>query len=130
MMQNEERCLYTVLHSREENHERLLREFVIPVVREIREHPELHSFFFVRYNEPDWQLRFRVLGTRDWVEGPVRRLVECATEPALASGVASGVDFGAYQREWQRYGGQEGMRLAEQIFLHDSAACLDLIEAE
>ena len=64
---NDEACLYTVLRSPKENHERLLREFVTPVVRDIRKHPDLHSLFFVRYNEPDWQLRFRVLGRPEWV---------------------------------------------------------------
>lgn len=125
-----EACLYTVLRSPQTNHDGVLREFVTPIVRTIQSHPSLHSLFFVRYNEPVWQVRFRVLGRPAWIESSVRPLIERAVEPILASGLVSGVEFGEYAREWDRYGGPTGMRLAEQIFRHDSIACLDLLEAE
>src|SRR5262245_58338021 len=70
----DEGCLYTVLRSPQTNHDRVLREFVTPIVRTIQSHPSLHSLFFVRYNEPVWQVRFRVLGRPSWVEGSVRPL--------------------------------------------------------
>src|SRR5438093_3462930 len=126
----DEACLYTVVHSPKESHERLLRELVAPVVREIRDQKDLDSLFFVRYDDPDWQIRFRVLGRPSWVEGPVRDRVERAARPFVAEGVIQGVEFGEYAREWDRYGGPLGMRLAERIFFHDSLACLDLLEAE
>jgi thiopeptide-type bacteriocin biosynthesis protein len=118
------------MHAPPENHERLLREFVIPVVREIRSSPELDSIFFARYSVPDWQLRFRVLGRTDWVANPVRRRVEEALLPVRAAGLVQDVEFASYAREWERYGGERGMYLAERIFLHDSLACLALIDAE
>ena len=66
-----------------------------------------------------WQLRVRVLGSPPWVRNEVRPRLEHAL-----------VTFGEYVRETDCYGGPEGMRLAEQILLHDSLACLDLLEAE
>ena len=126
----DEHCLYTLMHAPRENHERLLCELVIPVVREIREAPELDCIFFARYSVPDWQLRFRVLGRTSWVTGPVKRRIDEALEPIRTSGLVDNVEFATYQREWERYGGERGMPLAEKIFLHDSLACLDLIEAE
>jgi len=129
-MADDESCLYTLLHAPRESHEQLLREFVIPVVRDIRNAPELDCMFFARYSEPDWQLRFRVLGRPPWVEGPVKRRIEEALEPVRLSGLVRDVEFATYQREWERYGGVLGMPLAEKIFLHDSLACLELIDAE
>jgi class I lanthipeptide synthase len=126
----DESCLYTVLHSPRESHERLLRELVTPLTREICEMTDLDSLFFVRYDEPDWQLRFRILGRSEWIEGLVRGRVERALRPFVAEGVIRGVEFGEYVREWERYGGPLGMRLAEKIFFHDSLACLDLLETE
>ncbi|HET8947962.1 MAG TPA: thiopeptide-type bacteriocin biosynthesis protein, partial [Candidatus Polarisedimenticolia bacterium] len=41
-----------------------------------------------------------------------------------------GAEFAEYEREYERYGGEEGMALAEQIFLHDSLACLELMDLE
>ncbi len=125
-----EGCLYAVLASPPESHDRLLRELVAPIVREIRGHPDLDSLFFVRYAEPDWQLRFRVLGRPAWIETSVRPRVDSAIRPFVEEGVIGRVEFGSYAREWERYGGHEGMMLAERIFFHDSLACLDILEAE
>jgi thiopeptide-type bacteriocin biosynthesis protein len=129
-MSEDESCLYTLMHAPRENHETLLREFVIPVVREIRDAEELDCIFFARYSVPDWQLRFRVLGRPSWVESRVKPRIDDALAPVRASGLVQDVEFASYQREWERYGGTLGMRLAEQIFFQDSLACLALIDAE
>lgn len=129
-MSADESCLYTLMHAPRESHEALLREFVTPVVREIRGEPELDCLFFARYSEPDWQLRFRVLGRPSWVADRVKPRIEQGLAPVRASGLVEEVEFATYLREWDRYGGERGMRLAEQIFLHDSIAALALIEAE
>ena len=129
-MRTDASCLYTLLHAPRETHEQLLREFVIPVVREVRAAPELDSLFFARYSVPDWQLRFRVLGRPEWVEGAVKRHIDDALASLRRSGLVEEVEFARYQREWERYGGEDGMLLAERIFLHDSLAALAWIDAE
>jgi thiopeptide-type bacteriocin biosynthesis protein len=126
----DESCLYTLMHAPQEHHERLLREFVIPVAREFRNASELDCIFFARYSDPDWQLRFRVLGRPSWVAGPAKQRIDDALLRVRAAGLVHEVEFATYQREWDRYGGERGMHLAEKIFLHDSLACLDLIDAE
>ncbi|HEV8375120.1 MAG TPA: thiopeptide-type bacteriocin biosynthesis protein [Candidatus Polarisedimenticolia bacterium] len=125
-----QRCLYTLLYSPRESHEEILRELVGPVTREARMHADLDSLFYARFNVPRWQVRFRVLGRPDWVEGQVRELVEDRLSVLQERGLIEGYEFAEYQREYDRYGGEEGMALAEQIFLHDTLACLDLIEAD
>jgi thiopeptide-type bacteriocin biosynthesis protein len=126
----DESCLYTLMHAPRENHETLLREFVTPVVREIRGRSELDCIFFARYSVPDWQLRFRVLGRGPWIAEVVKPRIEEALRPVRAAGLVNDVEFATYQREWDRYGGELGMRLAEQIFFQDSLCCLELIDAE
>lgn len=125
-----ERCLYTLMYAPQERHDDVLRALVIPVVRDLRDAPELASLFFARYNQPEWQLRFRVLGRPEWVDGPVRKGVDDRLPDLRERGLVSGWEFAVYQREYERYGGEEGMRLAEKLFLHDTLACLDLLEAE
>ncbi len=125
-----ERCLYTLLHAPRERHEDLLLELVAPIVHEAVASPELDSLFFVRYSDPDWQLRFRILGRPAWVDGPVRSLIERSLPPLRERGLVERWEFASYQREYDRYGGEEGMRLSEQVFLHDSLAVLELIDAE
>ena len=122
-------CLYTVLHAPRDRHDALLLDFVLPVVREIDE-PPLESLFFARYNKPEWQLRFRVLGEPRWIDERVRPLIEERLPALRKAGAIAGYAFATYEREWERYGGVEGMRLAEQLFLHDSRACLEVLDAE
>lgn len=127
---NDQLCLFTVLYAPREQHERILADFATPVARELRGAPELHSLFFARYNVPSWQVRFRVLGNPDWIAGPVRERVERELAPLRAAGAVEKIEFAEYDRELERYGGEEGMALAEKLFLHDSLAALDLMEAE
>ncbi|HEX4965025.1 MAG TPA: thiopeptide-type bacteriocin biosynthesis protein [Thermoanaerobaculia bacterium] len=123
-------CLFTLLYAPREQHERILADFVTPIARDIRDAPELHSLFFARYNVPSWQVRFRVLGRPEWVSGPVFARVERDLVPLRESGAVEGVEYAQYDREVERYGGDEGMALAEKLFLHDSLAALDLMAAE
>jgi len=125
-----EACLYVVLESPPESHDRLIRELIAPVVQGIRNDENLHSLFFVRYADPTWQLRFRVLGRPDWIDGIVRPRLARAILPFSESDLIGGIEYGAYAREWDRYGGPRGMELAERLFLHDSLACLAVLEAE
>jgi len=123
-------CLFTLLTAPREQHERILADFVTPIANDLRDAPELHSLFFARYNVPGWQLRFRILGRPDWVSGPVFERVDQDLAPLRASGAVENVEYAQYDREVERYGGDEGMALAEKLFLHDSLACLDLMAAE
>jgi thiopeptide-type bacteriocin biosynthesis protein len=125
-----ETCLYAVLESSPEHHDKLLLELIAPLVREFRSDDNLDSLFFVRYADPTWQLRFRVLGRPVWIDTVVRPRIERAIVPFSESGLVRGVEYGEYLREWERYGGPRGMLLAERLFLHDSVACLTLLEAE
>ena len=125
-----QRCLYTLLHAPRENHDEILHALVRPVAREIGDHAALDSLFFARYDLPRWQVRFRVLGRPEWVEGEVRRLVEGRLPALRDRGLIEGFEFAEYEREYERYGGEEGMALAEQVFLHDSLACLELMDVE
>jgi thiopeptide-type bacteriocin biosynthesis protein len=127
---DQQRCLFTLLYAPREQHERIVCELMTPIAREVRGAPELDSLFFARYNVPTWQLRFRILGEPAWVAGPVRERVRQAVGPLQAAGAVEAVEFAKYDRELERYGGDEGMALAEKLFLHDSLAILDLIEAD
>jgi thiopeptide-type bacteriocin biosynthesis protein len=130
MASSEQLCLFAMLYAPREQHERIIGELMTPIAHEVRDAPELDSLFFARYNVPSWQLRFRILGRPDWIAGPVHERVRQGAARLQAAGAVEAVEFAAYDREIERYGGEEGMALAEQLFLHDSLAILDLIEAD
>lgn len=126
----DERCLYTILRAPHERLEDLLMQHVAPVVHRIRDAPELESLFFVRYSEPTWQLRLRVLGRPAWIEDRIQPALLALVEELQQAGAIEGFSFAAYDREYERYGGQEGMALAEKLFFVDSLAALDWLAAE
>ncbi len=125
-----ESCLYTLLHASTEHHDQLLRDFVAPLVSQFGAAPELDSYFIARYSEPDWQLRFRILGRPDWISGPVRAEIEKRLPTLAHSGLIRGHEFSEYEREWDRYGGPQGMQLCEQLFMHDTWLCLRWLDLE
>lgn len=125
-----ERCLYTLLHVESEHHDGLLQRFVAPIVEQLEGDASLHSYFFARYNKPDWQLRFRVLGEPDWIEQAVEPLVVGRLSAETPLGQVRSVEYTTYEREWERYGGPVGMPLCEQLFRYDSAAALTLVSAD
>ncbi len=126
---NEPRCLYAMIFVESEHHERIVREFVRPMAHRFQSNENLDSLFFVRFNVPSWQVRFRVLGNPDWIEGLVRPLIRQELQTLEERGEINSFQFGTYQRELPRYGGPVGMQLAEKIFFHDSLAALDFLEA-
>jgi thiopeptide-type bacteriocin biosynthesis protein len=123
-------CLYSSLYVPRERQEGILERLVCPIAVEIQNHPDLDSLFFVRFSEPRWQLRFRVLGRTGWVNGPVRDLVERRVRELEATGDIEGHEFNRYDREYDRYGGELGMGLAEKLFHFDSLACLEIVRLD
>jgi thiopeptide-type bacteriocin biosynthesis protein len=123
-------CLYSLLYVPRERQEDILDGLISPIAREIQDHPDLDSFFFVRFSEPRWQLRFRILGKPAWVDGPLRDLVEQRVLALEETGAIEGHEFGQYDREYERYGGELGMALAEKLFHADSLACLELVRLD
>jgi thiopeptide-type bacteriocin biosynthesis protein len=123
-------CLYTIAYLPRERIEALLLDEFAPLALELESHPGLDSLFFVRYSDPRWQLRFRVLGEPAWVKGPLRERVAARLSGLESAGVIEGHAMGRYDRELERYGGEEGMRLAERLFFLDSMAAIRLLAAE
>jgi thiopeptide-type bacteriocin biosynthesis protein len=127
---SEPACLYALIESPRERHEAILARGVEPLATRWRDDPNLDSLFFVRYSEPVWQVRFRVLGEPGWIDRVARPACEAAFAPLLAEGVAGTLKFAVYDRELERYGGERGMRLAERLFHLDSLAVLDWLALE
>jgi len=124
------RCVYAILRAPHERIEELLMQHVAPLVDEVRDAPELDSLFFVRYSEPTWNLRLRILGHPAWIEATARPALRALAEALVRSGTIEGFDLARYDREFERYGGESGMALAERLFFLDSLAALDWLAAE
>ena len=86
-----------------------------------------HDWFFVRYADPDPHLRLRFRGDPDVLLSRLHpELCRWATE-LLEAGCCSRFGFDTYEREVERYGGDEATAVAEALFAADSRAVAELL---
>lgn len=116
--------LYAKIYCGDATGDRVLREAVADVARQAIADGDADRWFFLRYADPDPHLRVRFHGAPERLCG---RVIP-ALSRALADGPASRLAFDTYARELERYGGDRGIELIEQLFWRDSEAVLEIVE--
>jgi thiopeptide-type bacteriocin biosynthesis protein len=120
--------LYAKLYTGTSTADRVLGECIGPVVKQALASGAADRWFFIRYRDPDWHLRLRFHGEPGKLREQVEPALQAAVEPLLQEGWVWRVSFDTYEREVERYGGPEGVSLAERIFHADSDAVLAIVE--
>lgn len=119
--------LYAKLYAGTAAADRILPEVVAPLVDEIIQSGAADSWFFIRYADPNEHLRLRFHGAPAALREDVQPRVEAALGSLLDEGRAWRLCFDTYEREVERYGGPEGIEIAERIFRVDSDTVLELL---
>jgi thiopeptide-type bacteriocin biosynthesis protein len=86
------------------------------------------AWFFIRYADPDWHLRLRLRGDPARLAAEVLPALHAAAAPLLASGQVWRMQLDTYEREVERYGGDEAIEACERIFQADSDAVLAILD--
>ncbi len=120
--------LYVKLYTGTSTADGLLRDIVGPTVRDALASGAADSWFFIRYGDPEWHLRVRLHGDPAALHGRVLPALHESLAAFLADGRLWKVQLDTYDREVERYGGPEGIELAERLFRADSDAVLEIIE--
>jgi lantibiotic biosynthesis protein len=120
--------LYAKLYTGTATADQILREVIDPLVMEVLSSGAADRWFFIRYGDPDWHVRLRFHGIPEQLHQKTLPAFEAAMAPLLHDGRIWRVQLDTYEREVERYGGPEGIVLAEQIFHADSEATLEIIE--
>jgi thiopeptide-type bacteriocin biosynthesis protein len=120
--------LYAKIYCGESTTDRVLREAIAPVVREVIASGDAEKWFFIRYHDPDPHVRVRFAGDPARLLAKVMPALERAVAPLTAGGAVRKLVLDTYAREVERYGGDRGIELVEDIFWHDSDAVLGIIE--
>jgi thiopeptide-type bacteriocin biosynthesis protein len=118
--------LYVKLYTGTATADGLLREVIAPVLREARGLTD--SWFFIRYGDPEWHLRVRFHGDPRELHARLLPALADAAAPLLEDRRLWRLQLDTYEREVERYGGPEGIDLAERLFQADSEAVIDLLE--
>jgi len=105
----------------------VLTSVVRALARTLIDSRKASRWFFIRYADPHEHLRVRFNGELACLHESLP-LVHEAFNPLVSSGKLWKIEFDTYQREIERYGGIDGMLVAEDIFLADSEAVLDILQ--
>jgi thiopeptide-type bacteriocin biosynthesis protein len=119
--------LYAKLYTGTGTADQLLNHLVGPLVRSSMASGAADAWFFIRYADPDWHLRLRLHGEPGRLHAEVLAGLEAAAAPLLETGQLWRMQLDTYEREVERYGGDRGIELAEQLFAADSEAVLTIL---
>jgi thiopeptide-type bacteriocin biosynthesis protein len=117
--------LYAKLYTGHATADQVLTEAIAPLVRDGHDGP---AWFFLRYSDPHWHIRFRVCGEPAWLYGELLPKLAAQVRAMLDDGRLWRLQLDTYEREVERYGGAAGIELAERLFTADSACVVDLLD--
>jgi thiopeptide-type bacteriocin biosynthesis protein len=120
--------LYAKLYTGTATADVLLRDALAPVARELMDSGAADHWFFIRYGDPEWHLRIRFHGDPARLVTEVFPRLQAAVAPLVDEGRVWRVQLDTYEREVERYGGPEGIVLAERLFHEDTEAVLAMLE--
>ena len=119
--------VYAKIYAPTVHHDDLLAGPIHDLVADRSHSGMVTGWHFLRYADPlpHLRLRFRLSAPAHWSH--VATAVADAVRPALRDGTGHRLTFDTYEREIERYGGPQGMEVAESVFSADSRAALALI---
>jgi class I lanthipeptide synthase len=119
--------LYAKLYTGTATADQVLSHLVGPLVRSSLASGAADAWFFIRYGDPDWHLRLRLHGEPGRLHAEVLPGLQAAAASLLETGQLWRMQLDTYEREVERYGGDRGVELAEQVFAADSEAVLTIM---
>jgi len=121
----------------------LLTESIYPVIKELKRQNKILGFFFIRYNENGPHIRLRVKVTElekeyvsKFIVDNISQYLQSKPSKTNLKLVPSdylpnnSIQLINYIPEYQRYGGEEGIKIAEYLFESSSEAVLQLLETQ
>ena len=102
--------------------DRILLDVLPRSLAELAAGGALRGWFFVRYSEPEWHLRWRIHANSPEQSTFVIAKVRAALDPLVDNGTVWRWQLDTYVPELARYGGPEGIAAAESVFHGDSSA--------
>jgi thiopeptide-type bacteriocin biosynthesis protein len=96
------------------------------VLRKLKKEQLLRQFFFIRYQDPHFHLRFRLHLTNKRGTGAVLAILEDKLKPLVENGIVWNVQLDTYKRELERYG-VDTIDIVESLFCIDSECLIQLI---
>lgn len=119
--------LFVKIYASPSQVDRLLLGRIRPLVASVLASGAADGWFFIRYGDPRWHLRLRFHGAPKKLIGEVLPELYTSLQVPEQRGEFWRMQLDTYEREIERYGGPEGMRISERLFQCDSELVLELL---
>jgi thiopeptide-type bacteriocin biosynthesis protein len=119
--------LFVKLYAAKHHEEELIAGPIRRFARQAVEQRIADDWYFVRYLDPDVHVRLRFRGAPERLTRELAPAAFAWAGALMNDGVCARFVVDTYDREVERYGGEEGMRIAEAIASADSAAVAELL---
>lgn len=115
--------LYYKLYCGKQVADTILINAILPFVERVKDENIISSWFFIRYNDPDFHIRLRlkIIDFKNF--SFIVQKIKLLIEPYLESGFIWDVQIHQYKREVERYG-INTISFVERIFFKDSVTIL------
>jgi thiopeptide-type bacteriocin biosynthesis protein len=121
--------LYAKVYTGPSTSDRILTGPIRELTERLREDGIIDRWFFIRYGDPDWHLRVRFHGPADALAAVALPRLRAAVQAHLEAGVVGRIELATYDREVERYGGWDGIELAEEAFHTDSEMVVEALSS-
>ena len=105
----------------------LIAERLLPMAENAIAAGIADSWFFIRYADPQGHVRLRFHGEAERLSTHLFSQISQWAQEMMDDGICTRLVFDTYDRELERFGGPEGMLLAERIFHADSRFAAELL---
>ena len=109
--------------------DKIISSHIYPTVHYSSASEYVSQWFFIRYSDPQPHLRLRFRGDPARLHSELMPLLSQSLRPFIESGILWKFQVDTYIREIERYGGEKGTCLSEEIFHADSEAVVELINS-
>lgn len=118
--------LYFKIYTGTKTADEILVRDIYPYVKNLYAAQKIDNYFFIRYTDPDFHIRFRVHIPHDADYDIVFREFVRRFQPEIETGSIKKIMCDTYVREIERYG-DETIEYIEELFRIDSTAVLELL---
>ncbi|GAA3518964.1 hypothetical protein GCM10022393_36400 [Aquimarina addita] len=125
-----EEWLYYKIYCGNRTSDLILSDTILPLVEKLIQDGYIDSWFFIRYNDPDFHLRIRFHIKNNQHIGPVIHQIKASLLPYIDADIVYKIQTDTYIRELERYGARN-ITNSETLFYKESMMileALDLIE--
>ena len=119
--------LYFKIYTNEKNAEKILQEVLGAIIKKLDQEKKISNWFFIRYADPEFHLRIRILLKDSLDIGRVMEVFNLKIQKYIKNKSVHKVQLDTYIRELERYG-KYTTDLAESLFSIDSNYTLKILK--